>query len=267
MPAAETGAPAAFRLPEPLARRCLDRLGVGPGADAAAVADAVATGVLGGSTAKLEAVAAGRVPPGADVVAVAERWLAEPDLAWSCWAVCTLTVAVADACGLAAAVVATRRVDAATSPVDFHSQVEVGDGSGRWLCDPYFGVGVIPLRGGESWRSGVRGWGAPGSDGSWVMTVTTPSLWHPCRYRSLGGPLGPGDVEAFCRVSVDHSGVPPRPFAHRLLADGYAVASAGEDAVSVRRWRLPVDRDTGVAPQVSRFGAWRDGLAALLALG
>ena len=44
----------------------------------------------------------------------------------------------------------------AVSVVDFHSVVIVDDGSGRWLCDPYFGSSVpIPAPGqpaAEFWR-------------------------------------------------------------------------------------------------------------------
>jgi hypothetical protein len=266
-PAAPTLATPPWPMPARLVAACLDRLEVGAEDGLAALVEAVSVGVLAGSIAKSDALAGGEVPPGADPVAVAERWLADPGLSWSCWATCTLLAALAQASGHRAAVVAGRRIDEAAAPVDFHSFVVVGDDRGRWVCDPYFGVGLMCADDvGRFGRPGVQAECAPDGHG-WSLAVRTAQWSATCRYRTVTVPLDAGDVEAFCRVSTTHTGVGPSRYALRLLADGVAMAREGGDGGAVlRRWRPGPDGVRGAGPEASSHAALTDAVAALRAL-
>lgn len=258
---------ASFRLPGELAGAVLRRLRIGTDVGLDDLVEAVSVGVLAGSIAKGAAMEAGEVPPGAEPASVAERWLADPAVSWSCWPTCTLLAALADACGFRAEVVAGRRVDGAAAPVDFHSFVVLDDDRGRWICDPYFGVGPIPAdRGGRVVRPGVGGVCTPEGPG-WSVAVSTAQWPVTCAYRTITLPLGPADVEAFCRVSTTHTGVGPSRYALRLLADGVAMAREGsEGEASLRRWRLRTGQVDGVDPEVRGFPDLDEAIAALLGL-
>lgn len=256
----------AFTLPAELVEEALRRLRLSADISLSALAEAVSTGMLAGSIAKQQAMELGEVPPGADPAAVVERWLDDPGISWSCWATSTALAALAEACGYGAEVVAGRRVDGAAAPVDFHSFVVLADDRGRWVCDPYFGVGLVPASGGgDVVRPGVRGSCVPSGQG-WVIEVAT-AQWAPtCRYRTLTLPLGPGDVEAFCRVSTTHTGVGSSRYALRLLPDGVAMARAAEGGdPTLRRWRLAPDQVSGAEPEESRHATLGEAVAALRA--
>lgn len=249
-----------FTLPGDVAAACWERLGVGPPVDiqgAARLVDRLACEVPTGSTAKLEAVAAGDVPPGRDPVAVARGWLERPELGWSCWAVGTLYAALVTAGGtFDASVLAARRVDPATVPVDFHCLVELRGGDRRWVADPYFWMGPIEAPGGEATRPGA--WGHAFADGpTWRTSIASCGGRGILQYRSVTLPLRPTDVEAFCRVSVAFSGVPNRPRLLRATADGAVGASVDSDgAIRLRRWRCGPHQVWGAASTTEELADW-----------
>jgi hypothetical protein len=258
-----------FALPTDLAAACFARLGAEPPADvagAAALLDRLASTLPTGSTAKLEAVEQGRVPPGADPAAVAEQWLARPELSWSCWAVSTLYVALVTAGGaLDAEVLAVRRIDPSTAPVDFHSVVELRDGARRWVTDPYFWTPPIGEPGGDAIRCGL--WAEAFVDGAvWRTSVGTCAGRGIVRYRSLTGPLDAGDVDAFCRVSVTHSGVASRPRAHLATPDGSVAATLDRDGrARFRRWRAAPGRVWDATCETVELDGWEEAAARLVA--
>jgi hypothetical protein len=251
-----------FSLPAGLADACFDRLGADPPADvegASRLLDRMAAAVPTGSTAKLEAVAADQVPPGADPAQVAEAWLDRPGLAWSCWAVSTLYAALVSSAGaLTADVLGARRVDPTSVPVDFHSVVEVHDGARRWLTDPFFWMAPVADPVGAALRPGM--WGEAVADGPvWRTAIGSCAGRNLLRYRTFTTPLTASDVDALCRVSVTYSGVASRARGHVATADGVVAASADRDgAVRLRRWRAGPTEVWGVPCETVELDRWAD---------
>lgn len=173
-----------------------------------------------GSTAKWLAVDAGQVPPGADPRTGIDARLGGSHESWSCWVLCTGLGAVLAAAGhdVRVAVEHHRRTDV----VDFHS-VLIVDGE---LVDPYLGPSA-PV--------------APGHDvarpDAWVEWVPGERPDHlglrggggTFRYRMVGDRLDRRDVDAFCEVSVTHSGVGRRRYAHWLVGDRLCFVREGDD--------------------------------------
>lgn len=242
--------PSAWRIDRGLATALGDVIGWSPGDGAGALVVALTGRLPVGSTAKLEAVAAGEVPPGADAVALAARVVADAEAgvagpSWSCWVMSTLHAALLETSGVARAeVVATRRIDRRAPPVDVHSAVVADDGTATWICDPYFGL-VLPGPGSDEVEVIERGlWGlrsdGPGPAGTsrWSYRVAGRRWPEQLRYRVLAPSLDPGDVRGFCLVSVTHSGVPPRPNARVRDLEGSVEAWTNDDGTAtVRRWR------------------------------
>jgi hypothetical protein len=261
-----------FTLPADVAGAVLDRLGVAAPTDVAgagALLGRLARTFPAGTTAKMEALAAGAVPPGADPAAVVAEWVARPGLAWSCWAAATVFAALVHAGGgLRADVVGARRIDLKAPPVDVHTLVVLHDGDRSWVADPYFGVPPIAASGGTATRPGV--WGRAVTDGPvWRTAVAPCSARSVLRYRSLTLPLDRADVEAFCRISVTHTGVSPRPWAQLVTDDGGAVAAVDRSgAVVMRRWS-GLTTAWGSVPSVSVLASWTAAEAAMaeLAMG
>lgn len=276
-----------FVLSPRLADECFERLEVAPPTGVAELERLV--GQMGrlfprGSTAKLEALADGRVPPGADARWVAEMWLERPQLAWSCWPTCTLLAALVNSAGvLRADVLATRRLSPKSAPVDFHSSVEITDGVHRWLVDPYFHTAPIRAPGGDASRPAhwAEALVDPGSEGGglgledqdpvwqrpvWLLAVGSPSFSHVLRYRSFTGALSAGDVDAFCRISVTHSGMPSRPIVELATEDGLLQAMVGRDGVlRLRRWRASSHDSAWAATcQTEELPRWADAEEAIL---
>ncbi|HEU5082290.1 MAG TPA: hypothetical protein VFU14_03040 [Acidimicrobiales bacterium] len=179
-----------------------------------------------GSTAKWLAVDDGRVPPGADPRTGLEARLGGSDESWSCWVLCTgIGALLADAGhDVRVAVEHHRRTDV----VDFHSVLIVDDA----LVDPYLGPSA-PVRPGhdvarpDAWAEWVPGerpdhLGLRGGGGTF-------------RYRMLGDRLDRRDVEAFCSVSVTHSGVGRRRYAHWLVGDRLWFVREGDDGTAELR--------------------------------
>ncbi|QYG95085.1 hypothetical protein HC251_23400 [Iamia sp. SCSIO 61187] len=245
----------AWRIDAGVARDLAALVGWEPDAGSVALVEGLAATVPSGSTAKLEAVAAGRTPPGADPEATARRVLADraagrPEVSWSCWAMSTLMAALVETLGGGpAAVAAIRRVDAASPPVDVHSLVVV-DGL---LCDPYFSS-VVPAAGPEVERvhHGVWARRTDEPDGRWRCAVRNGRWPIALEYRLLGVPVDRGDVAAFCAISTTHTGAPGRPYARvwRSAAGIEAfVHEAGGAAVRAWRWAPPGGGGAGTTAQ------------------
>lgn len=240
-----------WRIDAGVARDLAARVGWEPGDGSVALVEGLAASVPSGSTAKLEAVAAGRIPPGADPEAVARRVLADrsaarPEVSWSCWAMSTLMAALVETLGAGPVTVAAiRRIDAASPPVDVHSLVVV-DGL---LCDPYFSA-VVPAAGAEVERvhDGVWAWRTDEPDGRWRCAVRNGRWPIALEYRLLSAVVDPGDVAAFCAISATHSGAPGRPYARvwrRAAGIEAFVHEAG--GAAVREWRWAPPGGVGVA--------------------
>lgn len=259
-----------FHIAPAVAADCFARLGVAAPRDIGGAGDlltALAATLPTGSTAKNEAVAAGRVPPGDDPTRVAETWLARPGLGWSCWAVATLYSALVTAGGeVSAAVLGARRVDPATAPVDVHSVVELGHRGQRWLTDPYFWMAPVPAPVGEAWSP--AGWGHAVRVGdAWHTAVGTTAGSTLLRYRTFTLPLIRDDVDAFCRISLTHTGVSARPRVHLATEDGMVAASVGDDgAVRWQRWRRGRPAAWGAACETVEMGSWDEVESAVAAL-
>lgn len=230
-----------WRIDPGVAADLADLIGWQPDDGPVALTSAVVGGIPTGSTAKLEALAEGRTPPGADPEAVARRILADraagrPEVTWSCWPASTVMAALLDTLhDRPASVTAIRRIDELAPPVDVHSVV-VTDGL---LCDPYFGS-VVAGPGSEEVERAHNGvWSRRGDedDGRWTFDVGNGRWDRHLEYRLLAPVLDRGDVAAFCVVSATHTGAPTRPFA-RIWRDGAGVEAFthGEGGAAVRTW-------------------------------
>lgn len=212
---------------------------------------ALSARVPAGTGAKLDAVAADAVPPGADPSSCAEDVLGGRRTSWSCWPLATLAAALLRSTGWPVDVFATRRIDPKAPPVDFHAAVVIRSPDGDMLADPYHYAPPLPLGAGAVEATRPGRWSLlDAGRGRFTLTNGGPRFGV-LRYRLFSEPLGPGDVDALCRVSVLHSGAPRRRQATWLRPDGYAVlrVTAG-GAVALDRWRA--------APAGATWtGAWR----------
>lgn len=256
-----------WNLPDDLAAEVLDRLGLTPPttvADIEALVEAVGSRAPRGSTAKIRAIERGQRPAGDDPESIARAWLTDPHIAWTCWAVSTLTAALVHAGPLRADVLGVRRTDDRSPAVDIHSVVVISDGADRWVCDPHFGVGPLRATGGRFTRPGVEAELTSSHDGRFEWAVTVPSIPARLSYRSLTGPLDADDVAMFCDVSVAHSGMSARPSAMLLLHDGLGSlrADSWADPAELRSWRgSPAETDSF---EVQYHRTWDAGMDALL---
>ena len=237
------------------ARDLADLVGWDPTGGGRELLGALADQVPAGTTAKLEAVAAGAVPPGADPGAVAARILgdrgaARPSPSWSCWALSTVMAALLDLGGRPAEVAALRRVDDRAPAVDLHSVVLTVDDDGPVVCDPYFATAMPGP--GEEGREGVhrgaRAVRGDEADGRWTYEVLRGWWTGPLRYRVLAPTCDRGDVAALCAVSVTHTGVPPGPCASfwrsPVAVDAFVHRDGG---AAVREWRRDGAQGAGEA--------------------
>jgi hypothetical protein len=239
-------------------------IGWDSGDGAPALVTALAGSIPVGSTAKLAAVAAGEIPPGADPAAVARRMVDDrvgprPTVSWSCWAMSSVMAALAEGADLGpVAVAGLRRIDDRAPAVDVHSVVLV-DGV---VCDPYL-AGVVAGPGADETErdhGGVVTTRVDEPDGRWTVAFRTYRWSSGLEYRILAPVLDPADVHALCAVSVTHTGAPPRPMAvlwrdHR----GVDLATHAEGGVALRRWRP--DRDA----EITEHPTWADATAAFAA--
>lgn len=244
-----------------------------------ALVSALARWLPAGSTAKLDAVAAGLDPPGADPAAAVDALLAAhrrgaSQPSWSCWVRATLLAALVETFDLGhAEVAATRRLGAPSGVVDFHSAVVVRHADGRsWLIDPHF-VAIGPGPGSPEVEANfrqVRSWRVDRADGRWSYWMAAPQWPERWRYLVVAPTLDAEDVLAFCRISATHTGVPPRPAA-RVLDESWIVDAFidAEGQPWLREWRdrAATPPDAPVEPRgrwVSRtpFVSWADACAA-----
>ena len=262
------GADRPWRIDAGLARELGDAIGWRPDDGVAALPPLMPAAMPMGSTAKLAAIAAGEVPPGADPGALARRALdhlgdraaapAGPSASpsWSCWVASTVMAALVDGAGLGPVhVAATRRSDPGAPMVDFHAAVQVVDDGVTWVCDPYFGAAVaLPSEAGAT-ATAVGPLGVASAersaDGGWTFDLGWDVWDVVLRFRLFGPALDPGDVQAMAAVSVTHTGVPLRPYARLHLGDEIADASEAADGTGVlHSWT----REAGRSEQV--VGSW-----------
>lgn len=268
-------APRPWAIDPVLARDLSAAIGWRPDDGAAALAALLPSFAPMGSTAKLAAIAAGGVPPGADPGPLARQFLdvgaaraaapaggaASPS--WSCWVASTVMAALVDAAELGPVqVVATRRSDDGAPMVDFHAAVTVADGDAEWICDPYFGAGI---RLAHDSGAAVVDTGPLGTasaersvDGGWVLDLGWEVWDIVLRFRRFGPALDAGDVQAMAAISATHSGVPLRPYARLHLGD--AIVDASESAAGagvLHAWT----RADGRSEQV--VASWPDAVEVL----
>jgi hypothetical protein len=128
--------------------------------------------VPAGRSAKLEAMAAGLRPPGADIDAVARSVISGDNTSWTCLPTAALLAGTINAIWAnryTAHVALSRRCDAqAQHPIEIHATVTIVDEHNLWLCDPYHGCGPATVSRGTGsatrpcaaarWEAGPWGW-------------------------------------------------------------------------------------------------------------
>lgn len=223
--------PPHLRLPEALAGRVEDRLGLDDGDGVAAVVDRARRVVLAGTTEKLAAVAAGRVPPGVDPTAIWEDVVA-PDAdgavrSWACWPLCTGIGALLIHRGHDVAISVEQRRGPGTPIVDLHSVLRV-DGD---LVDPYLGPSM-PVPPGHDVS-------APDAWASWLPDergrgdhLGVRAGGSTFRYRTLVDDLDTAELAAFCAISADHSGAPRQRTAHWCSDAGLVTVKERADGIA-----------------------------------
>lgn len=231
-----------WRIDVGVARDVADLIGWSPADDAVRLTRALLAAVPAGSTAKIAAVAAGELPPGADPEAVARRILVDraagrPEPAWACWPMSTLMAAlVTTLTDRTAQVVGIRSISPTAAPVDVHSLVAV-DGL---LCDPYFASAVAGPGAEETERlvDGVWSRRTDEADGRWTLEVGNGRWGTHLTYRVLMPVMDRGDVTMWSRVAVDHSGAPPWNLGFVWDDERCVEASTLSDgATRIRTWR------------------------------
>lgn len=253
-----------------------------------------------GSTAKLAAVAEGRVPPGAEVDALAHQILGglrgdrRESPAWTCWVVSSVFASIVDTLGPGTArVAALRRIDDRSPVVDIHSVViaegaaERSDEASTWVCDPYFGTAVAlpgalldvdePSAARRASPIALATHASPPDehagacavtledDGRWTFEVRL-RIWEGwLRYRVLAPQLDRADLAAFCAISATHSGAPDFAYArlHRPGGmDTVRVDPDGTTTCSRRSWDGPAGP---VSDERTTVRTWPEGVAAFAA--
>ena len=210
-----------------------------------------------GSTAKWAAVDRGELPPGAEARAALEDRLAGSEESWSCWSFCTGLGGVLAALGHDVRIVVEHlRTGRDVPMVDYHS-VLVVDGA---LVDSYLGPSAPIAAGEDVTRS--DGWAAwiPGDRPDHLGSRAGGSVF---RYRQLADHLDRRDVEAFCSISVTHTGVGRRRMAHLLRDGNLWFVREGDDGAA----ELRVSGGNGPFEQQRRTmatGRYEDLLARML---
>lgn len=226
-----------WRIDDALAKEVVAAAGTTLDASVDDIATALLRWIPSGSTAKAEALAADRLPPGLDPVAAAEAILGGSTHSWTCWPAATITVGVLHAAGHDATVVAELRTDPGSPPIDVHGAVLV---DGHLHVDPCLGPGpAIDLRGDSRTGPSAAAELVPRGDG-FDHLVQKPNLQ--LRYVSLNPDLRPRDLHALLELSATHSGVPTdRRHWQLALPDGVVGVSERDGAVRRRRWRRAGD--------------------------
>lgn len=196
-----------------LTREVLGAIGADPGEPVETIVRRFRGWLPAGSTAKWRAVDRGNTPPGDDPRTALLARLDGSAESWSCWPYCTGLGAVLAGLGHDVRLAVEHlRGGQHVPPVDYHS-VLVVDGC---LVDAYLGPSAPIPPGQDVVRSDAWGAWIPGErpDHLGARAGSTPF-----RYRQVADHLDRRDVEAFCRISVTHTGVGRRRTAH-LLHDG-----------------------------------------------
>lgn len=213
-----------------LAQQVMAAIGAAPDDDVETLVRSLRSWLPAGSTAKRQAVDAGRVPPGAEPAEALEARLGGSLESWSCWVFCTAAGALLARTGRDVDLVVEHHRTA--SVVDFHS-VLVVDGE---LVDPYLGPSAPVAPGHDVTRRDA--WV------SWVPADVPGGRWDhlglrgggsPFRYRVLGQRLDRHDVAAFCEVSATHSGVGRRRSAHWVVGEQLWFVREGDDGTAELR--------------------------------
>ncbi len=259
--------PAPWRIDRGLATDLAEALGWSAEDGPAALARRIPERLPCGSTAKLAAIAAGGVPPGADVDALAATVLGhlhDPggrstggSPSWSCWVLVGLVAAVLDGAGIPAEVVITRRIDAEAPAVDLHGTVLAGPPGERWFLQPYFGLAAPHPTDGPASVDGdlpigtLRAW--VGDDGRVEVEEHLRRWPAALRYRVLAIGADRDDVAAMAAISATHTGVPFRPYARLHRPDGTIVdAREADDG----RFLVGTWTPGGVEPNETTHPTW-----------
>ena len=193
-----------------LAEDVLAAIGADPGDDVETIVHRFRSWLPAGSTAKWDAVDAGAIPPGADPRTALEARLDGSAASWSCWPFCTGLGAVLAAVGHDVRIAVEHLRAGWQAPlVDYHS-VLVVDGA---LVDAYLGPSAPVPPGHDVTRPDAWAAWVPG-DRPDHLGVRAGSTTY--RYRLLADHLDRRDVEAFCAISVTHTGVGRRRTVHLI---------------------------------------------------
>lgn len=240
-----------FTIPAGLADELCDALGSALPSDPQGIGDLYRTWcaqVPFDPVAKAAALVEGRTPPGDDPVEVAERWLTT-GLGSTCWGHVTVLGALLERAGVRVSAGLDRMLTA--DLVDFHSFLVVHADGAPLLLDPIHPSGdPLPMVAGARGTHPAYGVGLDGADRRLEHWFDQPIAGSRSgRYAVLATNLDRADVRAFCRVSVDHSGVGARFFQRRVLADRFVVIRPTEDgaALAIRTWREGQESTTVIA--------------------
>jgi hypothetical protein len=249
-----------WTVPWPVASALAAAAGITRPYDPDHVATALAAWLPGGSAAKVDAMAEGRVPPGADTAACAEAILTGTVTAWSCWVHAGLAAALLSEAGIASTVTVLRRIDRASAPVDFHAVVTSETSRGPVLTDPFHGAGAMDLTNGSTTpaRRLVTAELVPGVRPELAVCTAGGAR---LRYRLLGD-VDPGDAAAFCELSTTHSGVTGPRSAHRIGATtAVRLNDLGDEPSRARVFRA--DGHEGRTTETRTFPDFETGIAWL----
>ena len=227
-----------------------------------------------GTTAKLTAVEAGEVPPGADADAVARAIIrdlrADPvrSPAWSCWVSAALMASLLEDADLGPVrVAAVRRIGDGAAIVDLHAAVVASDSTAadRWfVTDPHFGLAVRMPTPDEPATTAELPLGLAAArledDGRLRFDVHLGRWAAPLRYRLLAPDLDRDDVRAICAISVQHSGVAARPMIRLHQPDAIVEVRTDEEGVGLVDHWAPTADGTGTRT-ITTHATWDDAVA------
>lgn len=159
-----------------------------------------------GTTAKLEAIAAGETPPGWNPQHISERLDSKTNHSWVCHAVASMGAHILNEHGVTSQVDLLRRVDAAAPPVDLHSVIIVKTKKGQILVDPYHMAGPVPMTAGAitSVNHTLLDYRNP----KYVLSPQTKERTKTLSYQLLARNVSDGDLKAVCEISSVFSGIP-----------------------------------------------------------